>query len=90
MFLPNERIVDMHEALNDLGRCLQQFLEDVLPASGPDWWENVALAQLTFQQQRTIDEIRDYCGRNGIAISEQDELSDDDQKPTEGGEKARA
>ena len=26
--------------------------------------------------------IRDYCGRNGIAIPEQGALFDDDQKPT--------
>lgn len=74
----------MHEALNDLGRCYQQFLGDVLPSSGPQWWENAFLAQLTFQQQRTIDEIRDYGGRNGIAISEQKDLSDDDQGPARG------
>lgn len=32
MFLPNERIMDMHEALNDLGRCLQQFPKHPVPA----------------------------------------------------------
>jgi ERCC4-related helicase len=55
-FLPIERIMDMHEALNHLGRCLQQFLGDVLPASGPEWWENTVLAQLTFQQRRAVEE----------------------------------
>lgn len=29
--------------------------------------------------------IRDYCGRNGIAIPEQGALFDEDKKPTDGG-----
>jgi len=29
--------------------------------------------------------IRDYCGRNGIAIAEQGTLFDDNQKPPRGG-----
>ena len=29
--------------------------------------------------------IRDYCGRNGIAIPEQGSLLDDSQKPAKGG-----
>lgn len=28
--------------------------------------------------------IRDYCGRNGIVIPEQDDLFDDDRKPAKG------
>lgn len=50
------RIMDMHEALNSLGHCLQQFLGDALPATGPDWWNKAVLDQLTFQQRRAIDE----------------------------------
>lgn len=29
--------------------------------------------------------IRDYCGRNGIAIPERDDLFDDSRKPAKGG-----
>lgn len=46
----------MHDVLNDLGRCLQQFLETALPACDPHWWESRVLDRLTFQQRRIVEE----------------------------------
>lgn len=54
----------MHQALDDLGRNLQQFLEGVLSSCDQDWWNSCVLAHLTFQQRRNaegrgIDSLRD-------------------------------
>ena len=57
--------------------------------AGIDHMTNKQKLELTWQEHRSIANmvevlIRDYCGRNGIAIPEQGSLFDDGQQPAKG------
>lgn len=46
----------MHDALNDLAKNIQQFLENVLPSCDDQWWSNCVIGNLTFQQRKIAEE----------------------------------
>jgi len=46
----------MHDALTDLAKNIQQFLETVLPSCDGQWWDNCVIGRLTFQQRRIAEE----------------------------------
>lgn len=46
----------MHDQLDHLTQTLQYFLRVTLPTCDPQWWEVCVRNQLTFQQQRMIEQ----------------------------------
>jgi len=53
--------------LNEASKCLARFLEKLLPLLFNDWWKQAVVNNLSYQQQRRIEQHHMKMGsENGV------------------------